>query len=81
MIRRGYDRAFATGIVAAVGGHGFADPALHHHDHLWLGEAVSIAALFVAAFIPRCLMAGFIMAGIYITAIRKKLPTNRARPS
>jgi C4-dicarboxylate transporter DctM subunit len=81
MIRRGYARAFATGIVAAAGGMGLLIPPCITMIIYGSVAEVSIAALFAAAFVPGFIMALFIMAGIYITAIRKNLLTDSARPS
>ncbi|MFV0431866.1 MAG: TRAP transporter large permease [Alphaproteobacteria bacterium] len=75
MVRVGYTKAFATGVIANAGTLGILIPPSIVMLVYSAATEESPAEMFMAGVIPGIMMGGLLMLAIYIVAIIKKFPT------
>jgi len=80
LVKDGYSRSRATAITAAACGMGMLVPPCITMVIYGVVGGVSIGELFAAGFIPAFLMAGALMAQIYIQARREGRPAGTRAP-
>ena len=66
MVRNGYNKFYATGLVAVAGGLGTVVPPSYPLVLYGVTNSVSISDLFLAGVMPACVMGGLLMAFNYI---------------
>ncbi len=79
MVKRGYDKAFASALQAASGSMGMLiPPSIATIVYSWLAN-VSVGAMFAASLLPAFLMMVSFWVVAYIIAVRRRLPRERAQ--
>ncbi len=77
MIKRGYDRNFATALQASAGSLGMQfPPSITMILYAWVAS-VSVTALFMASFLPGLLVAGSFALVTYVVARRRGYPREK----
>jgi len=75
MVKAGYPKAFAAGVIANAGTLGILIPPSIVMLVYAAATEVSAARMFMAGFIPGIMMGGILMVAIYIVARFKNLPS------
>ncbi|HVX98680.1 MAG TPA: TRAP transporter large permease subunit [Pseudorhodoplanes sp.] len=77
MVRRGYDRGFATALQSAAGSLGMLfPPSITMILYAWVAN-VSVARMFLSSFIPGLLVAAGFSVVAYTIARRRNFPRER----
>ncbi|MBK1703773.1 TRAP transporter large permease [Halochromatium glycolicum] len=74
MVKSGYPKAFASGVITNAGTLGILIPPSIVMLVYSAATEVSAAKMFMAGFIPGLMMGGLLMVAIYIVARIKRLP-------
>ncbi|MEZ8141747.1 C4-dicarboxylate ABC transporter permease [Enterovibrio norvegicus FF-33] len=75
MVKAGYPKAFAAGVIANAGTLGILIPPSIVMLVYAAATEVSASRMFMAGFIPGLMMGGILMVAIYIVAVVKGLPS------
>lgn len=78
MVRRGYRPEFATALVASAGGAGILIPPCILMVLYGLLTGTSVAALFVAGFLPGAIMGGSLLVFVHLASRGLSLPSEGA---
>ena len=71
MVAHGYDKYYATGLIAVAGGLGVIVPPSYPMVLYGCTNGVSIADLFLAGFVPACVVGGILMIFNYVICKKK----------